>query len=163
MNQSPTALKEHQADVLLRADREPAAGTRICVAGRGRGTYVRFERKRFGANEHTIRFEDGRKTETARVQLKGNLWTVQEKKMDEVAREPLVRRRGGRGCCGSRPNDDGRRPSEDGRRPSEGTPPSLPSQAAADGPIMIDGHDYAEIIDEMEEADLSQFHLPLDI
>ena len=79
---------------------------------------------------------------------------VQEKKMDEVAREPLVRRRGGRGCCGSRPNDDGRRPSEDGRRPSEGTPPSLPSQAAADGPIMIDGHDYAEMLDEMEEEDL---------
>ena len=29
------------------------------MAGRGRGSYVSFERKRLGANEHTIRFDNG--------------------------------------------------------------------------------------------------------
>lgn len=79
------------ADAEGRADRPMPPGTRICVAGHGRGTYVRFERKRFGANEHTIRFDrvpagEGMKT----VRLKGSIWTVQEEKMDEVEAESLV-------------------------------------------------------------------------
>ena len=58
---------------LLACCRQPTAWpqrvrcTRICVAGRGRGYYVAFERRRIGANRHTIAFDSG---ETVVVNLK---------------------------------------------------------------------------------------------
>ena len=50
-----------------RADQAMPEGTRSCVAGRGRGTYVSFVRWRGGANEHTIAFDSG---ETATIRLR---------------------------------------------------------------------------------------------
>eukprot|EP01045_Picozoa_sp_COSAG04_P011432 COSAG04_NODE_736_length_10705_cov_17.817273_6_plen_242_part_00 len=47
------------AERLGRADQALPEGTRICVAGRGRGVYVSFTRKLIGDNEHTIRFDGG--------------------------------------------------------------------------------------------------------
>eukprot|EP01045_Picozoa_sp_COSAG04_P016995 COSAG04_NODE_1469_length_6591_cov_5.515404_1_plen_1253_part_00 len=72
---------ERQADRLGRADEALPEGTRVCVAGRGRGSYVSFERKRVGANEHTIAFDSG---ETATLKLKNEEWTVKENDMDAM-------------------------------------------------------------------------------
>eukprot|EP01045_Picozoa_sp_COSAG04_P010789 COSAG04_NODE_670_length_11367_cov_62.932109_6_plen_1225_part_00 len=69
------------ADTLGRDDKEMPVGTRICVTGHGRGTYVSFERKRLGANEHTIAFDSG---ETATLKLKTEEWTVKEDEMDAM-------------------------------------------------------------------------------
>ena len=69
------------ADTLGRADKALPEGTRICVAGRGRGAYVSFGKKTFGANEHTIAFDSG---ETAVVNLKEVDWTVKESEMDAM-------------------------------------------------------------------------------
>ena len=46
-------------------DKELPRGTVVYV-GRRRGTYSSFEKKTFGANEHTIRFDDG-STETLKL------------------------------------------------------------------------------------------------
>ena len=55
-------------------------GTRICVAGHGRGQYVRFNRRRLQrSNTHTIAFDSG---ETVPVNLKKKAWTVKEAEMD---------------------------------------------------------------------------------
>eukprot|EP01045_Picozoa_sp_COSAG04_P031464 COSAG04_NODE_5830_length_1481_cov_1.657742_1_plen_258_part_01 len=72
---------ESIARVAGRADRNMDEGTRICVAGHGRGAYVGFHKKRIGANEHTIAFDSG---ETVVVNLKKERWTVKEAKMDTM-------------------------------------------------------------------------------
>jgi len=72
---------EEAADALGRGDKEMPEGTYVCVAGRGRGAYVKFGKKTFGANEHTIRFADG---ETAVVNLKEAEWSVKEAEMDAM-------------------------------------------------------------------------------
>ena len=74
---------ELEADELAHADEALPEGTRICVAGRGRGAYVSFGKKTFGANEHTIAFDSG---ETATVKLKEVEWTVKENEMDATTR-----------------------------------------------------------------------------
>ena len=64
-------------------------GTRICVAGRGRGAYVSFGKKSFGANDHTIAFDSG---ETVPIRLRaggccsssGVEWAVKEAEMDAM-------------------------------------------------------------------------------
>ena len=61
------ALLFQAIDKLGRADEALPEGTRICVASRGRGAYVRFGKKTFGANEHTIAFDSG---ETAVLKLR---------------------------------------------------------------------------------------------
>eukprot|EP01045_Picozoa_sp_COSAG04_P013817 COSAG04_NODE_1000_length_8841_cov_5.219973_2_plen_373_part_00 len=73
----------HDAVALLeaRTDKALPEGTRVCVAGRGRGAYVSFERKRIGANEHTIAFDSG---ETVTLKLKKETWTVNEAEMDAM-------------------------------------------------------------------------------
>ena len=65
------------------ADQAMPEGTRICVAGRGRGSYVRFEKRGLGfsllvANEHVIAFDSG---ETAVVKLTEVDWTVSAAEM----------------------------------------------------------------------------------
>ena len=78
------AVQENKADELARADRAIPEGTRICVTGCGRGAYVSFGKKTFGANEHTIAFDSG---DTAVIQLTGLKeveWTVKEAEMDEL-------------------------------------------------------------------------------
>eukprot|EP01045_Picozoa_sp_COSAG04_P028318 COSAG04_NODE_4362_length_2137_cov_1.555937_2_plen_498_part_01 len=78
------------ADTLGRADQALPKGTRICVAGFGRGTYLSFARKLIGANQHTITFDSG---ETVAVKLQGDVgwavesaeeWTVKESEMDTM-------------------------------------------------------------------------------
>ena len=76
--------EESEADRLGRADQALPAGTRVCIAGRGRGAYVRFGKKTFGANEHTIAFDSG---ETVTLTLKGRRWTVKEAEMDAMEAE----------------------------------------------------------------------------
>ena len=73
------------ADAMGRADLALPGGTRICVAGRGRGAYVRFGKKTFGANEHTIAFDSG---ETSVVNLKKETWTVKAAEMDAMDTPP---------------------------------------------------------------------------
>ena len=82
----PVAEPEPEAESLDRApsaDKAMPEGTRICVAGRGRGTYVRFHRRGLGlgllvANEHTIAFDSG---ETVALNLREEEWTVNEAEM----------------------------------------------------------------------------------
>ena len=74
-------VSENEADELARADQAIPEGTRICVTGSGRGAYVSFGKKTFGANEHTIAFDSG---ETAAVKLKQEEWTVKEAEMDAM-------------------------------------------------------------------------------
>ena len=56
-------------------------GTRICVAGRGRGTCLGCQHHFFHANEHTIRFDSG---ETAVLRLKEEEWAVNPREMDRM-------------------------------------------------------------------------------
>ena len=70
--------EQDRADWLGRADRALPEGTRICVAGRGRGAYVSFVGRWFGANEHTIAFDSGG---TQVVKLREVEWTVKEGEM----------------------------------------------------------------------------------
>ncbi len=69
---------ENEAYRLGQRDKALPEGTRICVVGHGRGSYVSFGKKTFGANEHTIAFDSG---ETAVVKLKKDEWTVKEDEM----------------------------------------------------------------------------------
>ena len=62
-------------------DEEMEPGTRIFVAGRGRGRYVSFERSMFGANTHRIRFDSG---ETAALKLREEQWAVTELQPHEI-------------------------------------------------------------------------------
>ena len=71
--------------VTERGDLALPEGTRICVAGRGRGTYTSFGKKTFGANEHTIAFDSG---ETVVVKLMQEEWTVKETDMDAMDPPP---------------------------------------------------------------------------
>jgi len=86
---SEDALAQNTAEIVNfrgRADKAMTAGTRICVAGRGRGSYVSFARLRMGANEHTIAFDSG---ETVAVKLqKKTEWTVKEHEMDAMDPPP---------------------------------------------------------------------------
>eukprot|EP01045_Picozoa_sp_COSAG04_P017567 COSAG04_NODE_1563_length_6327_cov_5.968690_3_plen_326_part_00 len=83
----------HMIDGLGRADRALPEGTRICVAGRGRGAYVRLGKQTFGANEHTIAFDSG---ETATIRLRAGgccsssvaEWTAKEAEMDAMDPPP---------------------------------------------------------------------------
>ena len=76
------AALEEQADHLGRVDYQMPKGTRIFVAGRGRGSYVRLQNQPlFGANKHTIAFDSG---ETVAVKLKKGKWTVRETEMDAM-------------------------------------------------------------------------------
>ena len=78
---------EEKADALGRQDYELPQGTRICVAGRGRGSYVSYEGKWVGANVHTIAFDAGG---LAAIKLKEETWTVKEAEMDALlAAEPI--------------------------------------------------------------------------
>ena len=52
-------MREGDAEALGLADKALPAGTPICVAVQGRGEYVSFNKKTFGANEHTIRLDAG--------------------------------------------------------------------------------------------------------
>ena len=74
------SAEEIAADELGRADNGLEPGTQIAVAGRGRGIYVSFHRKTFGANEHTIQFASGAET----VPLREESWTVFASEMDEL-------------------------------------------------------------------------------
>eukprot|EP01046_Picozoa_sp_COSAG06_P045939 COSAG06_NODE_6430_length_2935_cov_15.773977_1_plen_485_part_00 len=62
-----------QADALGRADKPIPAGTRIAVAGRGRGTCVSCTEHWIGANDHTIAFDSG---STVTLKLRDEDWTV---------------------------------------------------------------------------------------
>ena len=66
------------ADVISKADLAMKEGTRICVYGRGQGAYASFDKKTFGANEHTIAFDSG---ETVAVKLQNEQFTVREDQM----------------------------------------------------------------------------------
>ena len=86
----PALGRQFEADRFGRADKALPEGTRMCVAGRGRGAYVSFVRWRMGANEHTIAFDSG---ETVAVKLQGDVgwavesaeeWTVKEAEMDAM-------------------------------------------------------------------------------
>ena len=57
---------------------------RIYVEGKGRGTYVSFNRKNIGANEHTIAFDSG---ETEVIKLKNEMWALGKREMD--VRDPI--------------------------------------------------------------------------
>ena len=54
------SAEEIAADELGRADNALEPGTRIAVAGRGRGIYVSFHRKTFGANDGQPGWLEGR-------------------------------------------------------------------------------------------------------
>merc|ERR550537_1396024 len=47
-----------EATELMEADKELPPGTRLRVEGYGDGVYESFASNWFGANEHTLRFED---------------------------------------------------------------------------------------------------------
>jgi hypothetical protein len=97
--------RERHAHKLAEADKELPVGTRICVAGRGRGVYTGFASRFVGANDHTITFADesSEKKEIAVVSLRDEIWTVYEHEMAEVAAQPRPsiggRSRSWRMCC----------------------------------------------------------------
>lgn len=67
------ATKEQQLVGAAGFDRALPLGTRISVSPHGAGSYVSFQRKRFGANQHTIDFDS---TGKQVVQLKGLRWST---------------------------------------------------------------------------------------
>jgi hypothetical protein len=71
--------KEAEADALGAADKPLPPGTRIAVAGHGRGSYVSCIERWFGANDHTIEFDNGT---TVELQLRELQWTVKESEME---------------------------------------------------------------------------------
>eukprot|EP01043_Picozoa_sp_COSAG02_P067473 COSAG02_NODE_10856_length_1845_cov_2.040092_1_plen_496_part_01 len=68
------------------ADQALTPGTRLRVGELGQGVYVRFERRRIGANKHYIRFTAPVRTEEVELRkLPAALWAVVE---DDVEPEP---------------------------------------------------------------------------
>eukprot|EP01047_Picozoa_sp_COSAG01_P042535 COSAG01_NODE_3720_length_5764_cov_13.900618_6_plen_315_part_00 len=77
------AVSEADADSLLRVDNPLPVGTPICVAGRGRGVYIRAETHWISANEHVIDFASGG---IMTLVLKDQQWTVRGGEMRLMAR-----------------------------------------------------------------------------
>ncbi len=81
----PPLLAAIIAETLGRADKALPGGTRISVAGRGRGSYVRFLGRWVGANEHTIAFDSPLLGgQAAIVHLKTARWAVTEAGMAAI-------------------------------------------------------------------------------
>lgn len=59
-----------------RADMALTAGTRLRVYPHGEGVYERFERNRFGVNNHYIRFDTGGTQKVALKKLRPQEWAV---------------------------------------------------------------------------------------
>ena len=76
------------------ADGEMSAGTRIFVAGHGRGVYRGFEAVWVGANKHTVEFEGGAPVE---LRLRDLPWHVEKADLRFTPRQGSGAQRGQQG------------------------------------------------------------------
>jgi hypothetical protein len=81
-------------ELLGKADGEMLAGTRIFVAGHGRGVYKGFERARVGANKHIVEFEGAAPVE---LRLRDLPWHVEKAGLRFTPRQGSGAQRGQQG------------------------------------------------------------------